>query len=112
LRVRASNRPSGRHHDRRVEAESVWSVGALEQRCVDVDPGLGGNPRREAVGWPAGQLLRLDPARRRAGAVNGEVAAERELGQADELRALAGGEPDPVLERRGVLARVGMPALL
>ena len=43
---------------------------------------------------------------------DGEVRRERQLLEADEARALGGGETDPLGQRGAVLARIGMPALL
>ena len=51
--------------------------------------GLRSHAGREAVGGAAGQLLGLDPAAFGPAGIDGEVAAQRQLLQADELRALS-----------------------
>ncbi len=112
LRVRASEPAVGRDEDRGVEAEPVLALGALVQRGVHVRARLGGELGGEAVRGAAGQLLRLDPGGAGAARVGGEVAAERELLQAHQQRARAGGAADAARERGTVLVGVGVPALL
>ncbi len=67
---------------------------------------------RERVRAPPGERLRLHARGLRSAGVGGEVAAERELLQAHELRALLGGAANALRERRFVFGGVGMPALL
>src|SRR5580704_5034725 len=102
----------GRDDDRGVVAEPVFGVGALVQRGVYVYTGLARDARSEAVGGAAGELLRLGARCMRPAGVNGEVARKRELLQAHEPCALAGGTSDRRFQRRLVLVRVGVPALL
>ena len=102
----------GAHDDRGVVAEPVLAVGALVQRSVDVRARLARHARGEAMGGAAGEILGLDAGRPRARRIDREVGAERELLQAHEPRARARGEPDPRRQRRLVLLRVRMPALL
>ena len=56
----------------------------------------------------------LGPSAGGLGPVRGdrEVSRQRQLLQADDARALAGGHPDPDGERRLVLVGIGVPALL
>ena len=102
----------GRDDDRRVEAEAVRAVGALVQRGVHVHSRLGGHPSGELEGGAARQVLGLGPRRLRTARVGREVAAERELLQADELRPLLGRAADARRERLLVLLGIGVPALL
>lgn len=79
---------------------------------MDVDAGLRGKTSGKPLRRPTGELFRFGAARTWAGGVHGEVAAERELRQADELRSLSGRDSDPGLEPCGVFLRIGVPALL
>ncbi len=102
----------GSHHDCRVETEAVLPLGALVERGVDVDARLGGHPRGEAVGGPARKLLRLRSPLPGPAGIDGEIAAQGELLQADELRAGFGGQVDGPGQCLLVRLRVGAPALL
>ena len=112
LRVRATSSPSGATTIAVLKPSPSLAVGALVERGVDVDAGCRRHAGGEAVGRAAGELLGLGARGLRAGRVDREVAAQGQLLQADELRALAGGELDPGRQRRLVLVGVGVPALL
>jgi hypothetical protein len=101
------------HADRRVVAEAVGVlVVSLVERRVHVRSGLRGESPRElgrrAVGdalRPAARLLESVGSRR-------EVGRQRELLQADELRALGGREADALGDCRLVPVGVGVPGEL
>ena len=105
---------AGGDDDRRVEAEPIGVpvLGALVERCVHMDTGLGGEPCRELIRGPTGEILGLGAGALRPSRVHGEVAAQGQLLQTHELGTLLGRTVDPGGERRFVLGRVGMPALL
>jgi hypothetical protein len=77
-----------------------------------MDAGLGGETSRESIRRSTSELFGLGAARSRTARIDREIATQRELLQADELGSFAGGEPDSRLERRDVLLRIGVPALL
>jgi hypothetical protein len=77
-----------------------------------MDAGLAGETSRESIRRSTPELFGLGATLSRTARIDREVATQRELLQADELGSFAGCEPDSRLERRGVLLRIGMPALL
>ena len=101
-----------RDADRGVEAQRVRVGGALVQRRVDGNTGLGREPRGEVVGRAAGERFRRGA--RRAGPVrrDGEVRRQRELLEAHEPSSLTGSHAHAFGERGAVLGRVGVPAVL
>ena len=102
---------AGRDEDRGVVAEPVAAVGALVQRGVDVDAVSAAGARR-SDGWARRAAPRARRPRPAARPVDREVAAERQLLQADELRALARRRARSRRRARPRAPRVGMPALL
>ena len=112
MRVRASSAPSGATHDRGVVAEAVV-VGALVQRRVHVRH----RSRPRAARRTRGSARRAAPPVRRRprpgpSGVIAKYGGERQLLQADELRALARGDAHASRERRLRARRVRVPALL
>ena len=105
-------RAVGRDDDRGVEAQAVVGVGALVERGVDVDAGLARELRGERARRPVGDRLGLGAGRLRPVGGDGEVRRERQLLQAHELRALAGGHAHALGQRGAVLVGIGVPALL
>jgi hypothetical protein len=77
-------RPVGCHDGRRVEPEALGARRALVERRVHVHPKLRSESGGERMGRAAGQLLGFDTDSLRATLLHGEVAAERELLEADE----------------------------
>ena len=111
LLARPGNQLAGRRHaDRRVETQ--LGVGALVQRRVDVGAGLGcqfaGEGGRRAVRDVLGHGRSLGE---RVGG-HREVRRERQLLKADQARPLAGGDADSLGQRRPMLVRIGVPAVL
>src|SRR4029079_11201494 len=104
-------RAVGPDDDRGVIAEAAV-LRALVERGVHVDLVLArtarGERRRRPVGDVLGHRLRLADRVRR----DRELGRQREFLQADELRALAGRDRDPLGQRGLVLGRILVPALL
>ncbi len=102
----------GGRDDRGVEAQSVVGVGALVERCVDVNARFARQLRGEGARRAGRELLRHGPDRGRSVRLDREVRGERQFLEADEACPLLHGDADALGQRLPMLLRVCVPPVL